>query len=630
MTSNDHIREFLRYYCNLNIEPQYAVLLTGAWGSGKTWLIKDFIENHLDKTKKTLYLSLYGVQTFSDIESELFRLLHPVLGSKPARVLGRLFRGVLKTSINFDIDGDGKPDGSVSGGIPTEKILETVSIGAGHILVFDDLERCSIPIADLMGYVNQFVEHFGVKAILIANEHELFKSDEKNGSHYALIKEKLIGRTFEIAPEVASALEHFAAELPSGKAQDVVRKNVTLITRTYEYSRYKNLRLVRHALWDFDRISKALDPTLLTSDPLLVDLLALFLTYSFEVRSGAIKVSELHKLKDSWMYDLQKSEGKDDPDRRFHEIRGKYSGLNLYTTLVTDSAWEVIFSTGSIPSVELKESLLSSKYFQAQNQSNWVKLWYGTDLTDTEFDSVLLQVESEWDSRAYKQLEEVVHVAGLFVRYAKHGIYRRTVEDVIDVAKTYINQLVSDGSIPIIQPNMRSRSFKRESYAGLGFASLDDPKFCELFDYIDGKLTEAFNSSLPVRAKELLNLIGTETELFYRRITLNNDQDNLYYKTPILHLISMDDFVERLLSTTQEQRKIVAYALSERYRIGDFHSELMCELDWLKDMAVRLRNEISSRSGKVSGLALQEILDPYIMQSIDLLERKNPATEVAS
>ena len=129
MADNKHIREYLNYYCNLQMEPQYAILLTGLWGSGKTWFVKDFIAHHLlSRPERVLYLSLYGVQSFDDIESELFRLLHPVLGSKPVRILHRLARGILKTSINFDLDGDGKSDGNMSGGVPTEKVLERVSL----------------------------------------------------------------------------------------------------------------------------------------------------------------------------------------------------------------------------------------------------------------------------------------------------------------------------------------------------------------------------------------------------------------------------------------------------------------------------------------------------------------------
>ncbi|MFH1136639.1 MAG: P-loop NTPase fold protein, partial [Pseudomonadota bacterium] len=38
-SSNQHVIEFLKYYCSLSF-PQYAILIKGEWGCGKTWFIK--------------------------------------------------------------------------------------------------------------------------------------------------------------------------------------------------------------------------------------------------------------------------------------------------------------------------------------------------------------------------------------------------------------------------------------------------------------------------------------------------------------------------------------------------------------------------------------------------------------
>ncbi|TCO98425.1 P-loop NTPase fold protein [Rubrivivax gelatinosus] len=625
MSDNQHIREFLDYYCGLPKEPQYAVLLVGLWGSGKTWFIKDFVKTHLNQPKRVLYLSLYGVQSFDDIESEFFRLLHPVLGSKPVRVLHRLARGVLKTSLNFDIDGDGKSDGSISGGLPAEKLLERISLDATKILVLDDLERCSIPIADLLGYVNQFIEHGGIKAILIANEVELLKTASGTAAGYARIKEKLIGRTFEVIPEVGLALEHFAADLPSIRAQQVVRSNFPLITQVYECSKYKNLRLVRHALWDFDRLLQSLEPSVLQSDELLKDLLALFLAYSFEVHSGAIKPSEVEKLQDHWGLYLRRNNNEPDPDQHFHDIRAKYSGLNLYTSLVQQPVLVAIFSTGSVPRAELNASLLKSKYFQDKNQPTWVKLWYGANLSDDDFASVLATVDAEWAARSYRNLGEVIHVTGLLIRYAKHGIYSRSVEEVVTSAREYVSELLASGEIPMIEPNMRPSPFERDSYAGLGFASMEDNAFQDFLEYIDERRRSALQASLPAQANALLSLVDTDTNLFYRRLVLNNDAENRYYKTAILHFVPPIDFIGRLLATTPENRRTVAYTFKERYSFDQFNPELLPELGWLIEVGSLLRQEVAVRAGKVSSMSLQWIVDPHINNAISRLERFKPA-----
>jgi hypothetical protein len=621
MTNNEHIRDFLIYYCKLPTEPQYAVLLTGLWGSGKTWFIKDFLAKHEPKQKSPLYLSLYGMQSLDDIDSGLFQLLHPVLGSKPARILGRVARGVLKATINIDLNGDDISDGSMNVGIPNDKLLDRISLKANSILVLDDLERCSIPIADLLGYINQFIEHGGIKAILIANEHELLNSKTENNVDYSKIKEKLIGRTFEVVPEVASALNAFANDLPDGKAKGVVSANLLLITQVYECSNYKNLRHVRHALWEFDRLTNTIDPTALNKALLLADLLALFLSYYIEVHSGNIKATEVKQFLDEWTPALNPSNNESDTDRRFQDIHTKYTGLNLYKSLIPDHVWETIFTTGSIPQTELNESLLNSKYFQNENQPNWVRLWYGVNLTDKEFENVLILVEGEWNNRHYHKLGEVIHVTGLFIRFANSGIYKKTVDEIVQSAKEYIDYLFINGDIPVQQLNSHMASFEKEGYSGLSFTSENDDNFKEFLKYIEQRQVKALESSYPEQAAKLLELVGTDTDLFYRRIILSNHQDNFYYETPILHLISPNVFVNRMLSASPENWKTVVYALKQRYRTRLINLELQDELDWLKEISKLLQNEVENRTGKISSFTIKSLIIPYINDAINQLKQ---------
>ena len=70
---NQHVTEYLDYYCAMDNAPEFAVLLNGEWGSGKTWFIKKFIE---ENDLKIIYVSLYGITSFTEIEDEFFRQLH--------------------------------------------------------------------------------------------------------------------------------------------------------------------------------------------------------------------------------------------------------------------------------------------------------------------------------------------------------------------------------------------------------------------------------------------------------------------------------------------------------------------------------------------------------------------------
>ena len=41
------------------------------------------------------------------------------------------------------------------------------------VLCFDDLERANVDVIDILGYINNFVEHDHIKTIIICNEKEL-------------------------------------------------------------------------------------------------------------------------------------------------------------------------------------------------------------------------------------------------------------------------------------------------------------------------------------------------------------------------------------------------------------------------------------------------------------------------
>ncbi|MET3517019.1 hypothetical protein ABIC63_004818 [Pseudacidovorax sp. 1753] len=618
MKENDHIREFLKYYCNLPKSPGYAVLLSGSWGSGKTWFIKNFLGMHPEIEKHALYVSLYGVQSFDDIESEFFRLLHPVLGSKPVRILNRLLRGALKTTINFDLDSDGKNDGSVTGGIPNDRILDRVSLAAEKILIFDDLERSSIATTDILGYINQFTEQAGLKSIVIANEKELAKSQEDLNLSCNRIKEKTIGRSFEVVPELESALEAFSAELETTPLKSIIEENRALIIQAYEHSNYKNLRVLRHTLWDFARLLQELHFEALQLKQLTRDLLAIFMVYSFEVRTNTVAPQDLRRLIPDIFSHIYSKQREVDPNKPFHDIYKKYSGLNLYPELIKTSTWEKFFSTGSVPSSEINESIRNSKYFQKEQQPSWVKLWHGMGLSDVDFEKVLIEVQGDWDSRVFCSAGEIAHVVGLFIKFSKNGIYQKSVSNIISEAQGYIDDFWSKLDISEFYPGARSTGLEVDAYAGLGFASSDDDDFRGFLRYIEESRSRTFKGHLPAQAAELLQLMTTDTRLFCQRILHSNSEENIYYRTPILHLIAPEDFINKFMNGSSDDRNQIGFALKERYAHDMFNSDLTIEKDWLSAINKLLKAEMIQRAGKISSLNIKALL-PYIEEALSNL-----------
>jgi predicted ATPase len=90
---NSHVETYLDYYFSLPHAPGFAVLLKGKWGSGKTWFINKYCEkfkDNKDNKQKCLYISLYGMTAFSEIEDAFFQQLHPVLSLKGMAITGKI------------------------------------------------------------------------------------------------------------------------------------------------------------------------------------------------------------------------------------------------------------------------------------------------------------------------------------------------------------------------------------------------------------------------------------------------------------------------------------------------------------------------------------------------------------
>lgn len=105
---NKNILTFLNEYAEIP-DPQYAIMLRGAWGCGKTFFIRQWMEqlkNNRDADKlkwQPIYVSLYGLTTTQQITEQINKEISPWLYSKGMK----LAKNVLKdTSIFQEANAD--------------------------------------------------------------------------------------------------------------------------------------------------------------------------------------------------------------------------------------------------------------------------------------------------------------------------------------------------------------------------------------------------------------------------------------------------------------------------------------------------------------------------------------------
>lgn len=214
MTS-DVINKYIYNYIK-NEKIRSAIMLSGPWGSGKSYYINNELIPHIEKTTtiKCIVVTVYGINDVRDISKNIFLEVKTkaMFNKNPTKTVFRkktvitsgkvvaktLFRGVTSfIGIDLEISQD-----------DLYKMYSAIDI-SNNLIIIEDLERANISINEIMAYVYNLVNDDHAKVLVVANELEIneYNSIEKNdnnnftrSSSYCRIKEKTISDTLYFEP----------------------------------------------------------------------------------------------------------------------------------------------------------------------------------------------------------------------------------------------------------------------------------------------------------------------------------------------------------------------------------------------------------------------------------------------
>ena len=311
----------------------YAIMLNGEWGSGKTYFWNNKVRRKIESLQlngrryTTIYMSLYGISNLEDISKKIFiettqlmdKNLKKYMNSSDHKTIPEYAKTGLDMANFFGVTQNEDK-------VNYENFFSTDD----KVLCFDDLERANVDVIDILGYINNFVEHDHIKTIIICNEKELatkLKSSnlemktfiatyllDKQGdlnipdkpmvekiqdkieyvfdkaNDYERIKEKLIGETFEYAPEFTYIINGLLMRYESNEELlRFLRQNTNLIISTFNKSGTRNLRILKHSLNDFRKVYEMVNkyyPN--TNNRVMQTMLIFTIAVSFEIKAGKI------------------------------------------------------------------------------------------------------------------------------------------------------------------------------------------------------------------------------------------------------------------------------------------------------------------------------------------------------
>lgn len=344
-------KEEIIYYCEES-NPAGALMLTGEWGSGKTYLIENDIKDALNPTHIIIRISLFGISSIEELNRQVKKRwvdecasFYKAGDDDGVIALARSFVNVLGKLVP---NGDKFSEAALSiNPIDFIKIKPTVKDDKKVVLVFDDLERSKLDTVDILGCINEYCENLKFHVIIVANEEKVnknkpfqsqavinintekdnnccdnerlepqiiklkYEKDKNNNDiSYKEIKEKIVCRTVRYAPDYNNIIRSIIEDKNNGfdieyaqflkeNIEDIINLFIKVPIRDegeqdnnngyYEYPR--NIRSLKYALHDYKRVYDILQDEELSKTEIKEGLIS-FIAYGIAVKANLIVRSD--------------------------------------------------------------------------------------------------------------------------------------------------------------------------------------------------------------------------------------------------------------------------------------------------------------------------------------------------
>lgn len=460
---NDLVKVVSQY---LQIETNYAVIIHGNYGIGKTYFYKKKLSPEIikistpkDEQKKyiPIHISLFGINTLEEIQTQIFFNIYPILKNKGLKLAAGFGKSIIRGIASINRLGD------------LDKYIADIDLTASEwinydelVLCFDDIDRKSdsLNIKDFLGFINTLVENHGAKIILIANEDTL-----RNDDDYIKIKEKLIGISIEFEANSEESFDSIIDERYSSSGKiyfKFLNENRKHIIGTTEKN-VGNLRNLIFFLEHFSVVFYNLKNLFETNKEFSVSegeklriVLEFSIAIAFEFKAGHLNPSNYDDFQqnklllpnlDAFLRDhtdkkieVKKSYIEEFKEKYFHK-NNYFFFSSIFLYLLGKEAFDIDKLRKEIDSIFNKDGEVSEE----QKVLNQLGYFNCLELTDSEYKKHTNKMLSYVDEGRFKleQYPTVFHFAIRFDNVLNFSIKRlklRFKKGILNGLKNYINE----------------------------------------------------------------------------------------------------------------------------------------------------------------------------------------------
>jgi hypothetical protein len=594
----DPLIDYLNFYKNLN-EPSFAVLITGEWGSGKTFQVKGALSE-----TEYYYVSLFGLKCDTDVYGAVFNVMYP----KKARIknVGKRADKQGVSAFGFSL-----PIGSVFSAVVDASIKETVD--TSRILILDDLERCELETGVILGIVNRYVEHLKCRVVVIAH-------DEKLPEAFRVAKEKVFGQTIRVVPKVQDAFDAFAGKLKKDDRLFIEKHRNDLLS-IFSESEVGSLRILRQVIDNAVRLKRQLSNEQLSNSTACRSLLRLTSALDFEIKAGRLDRSDIRdRRQKTQMFeyvqiakDMNKEKKLEPP--KIVVAASRYKTIQIDDQSLSDELLIQMLVDGYYNTEAIRACVDKSVYFLKPSDSPPWRTFINFDqLQDADVEAALKSIESQLSGRQVTEIGELLHIFALRLMMVENKIIDDNFQDVVNSCKKYMDDLVKDEKLPTV---VRFENNYRSGYDGIGFWATEQYKaeYNEIFAYISISIKKAWLQKFPKLISSLLELVKTDGEAFFEQVCHTANGIGQYNRVPILASIAPKDFVDAWMGSHPKNWQYISAAIKDRSMNARLGTDLEEEGQWLRNVVLLLKEYEKTKSG-IAALRIRRTIPQLSLPSL--------------
>ena len=620
----------------------YAIMINGEWGSGKTYFWNNKIKPKIEsmqlngKRYTAIYMSLYGISNLEEISKKIF--------IETTQLMDKNLKKFMDASGVKNIPEYAKTGLDMANFFGVTQNGDRIDYGQffstdDKVLCFDDLERANVDVIDILGYINNFVEHDHIKTIIICNEKELstklknsnlemktfiatYLLDKENklniktdkpmverirdtieyvfdkANDYERIKEKLIGETFEYAPEFNYIINGLLMRYEN--CPDLIRflrENTNLIISTFNKSGTRNLRILKHSLTNFKKIFDMVNKSYPNTNHRVLQTMLIFtIAISFEIKAGKITKDKFVNINDNEEYkailvssrvfmDNRQFYIKEFDNNYYYNFKAEYrffKFIELYVrTRIFDMKvfkqdMEAIINTVDTDKLPGYKRLLTEEYWK---------------IADDQFDGVIAEVLEDVKNGKI-ELINVVKLFAYFAHFVRKGLINYDMKTIKSVFFNGMNvSSLTSSYCPNVEEELASLAIEEDK-------SEDMEEVLQYFNNINAQLKEKMYRE---KAEEIFKYIPMKMEQFYDKF------DKECMQTPIFKYYDVFQMFQRISCASNEDIVTIKEKLLDRAkRYGEV---LQDELPNLRKLKQIMDDYINGKEPTIKLVILQDFAD---------------------